>query len=79
MKNKTKIMKKKSGIIYLTEQKEYGVALYADQQEVFSKQGKLLLHIYTDAACTIQKTRIDGRQFNSIESISKLKQVGFTD
>ena len=72
-------MKKGQGIIYQTESGEYGVALYNDQLPEFAQRGKVLLHLYTDPACTIRKLRIDKRQFNIIENISKLKQIGNVD
>lgn len=68
-------MNKKSGIIYELENGLFGVALYSEIEQ-FSKGGKVLLHLYYDAQCLCPKLRLDQRQYNVIESISNLKQVG---
>jgi hypothetical protein len=73
-------MSKQKGVIYQINKAEFGLALYHEQLDSFSKFNKVYLRIYEDCYCRKPKLSSEnGKNIVELKHISVLKIVGFTD
>jgi hypothetical protein len=73
-------MSKQKGVIYQINKAEFGLALYHEQLDSFSKFDKVYVYLFEDRLCTRPKLHPEnGKNIVALKHISVLKIVGFSD
>jgi hypothetical protein len=72
-------MSERSGIIYMTDKGDYGLAIHKEQYPEIQQHNKVFVHLFEDSLCTRPKFAENGKELATLKDFKKLTRIGFSD